>query len=62
MLLSKLQNHKIMGIFIAGVNETVKNEIKIQEKGFIGMLLGNFGVSELGSLLTGKGVMSSRRE
>ena len=47
---------------IAGVNETVKNELKIQEKGFIGMLLGNLGVSELGSLLTEKGVMSSRRE
>ena len=51
-----------MGILIAGVNETVKNELKIQEKGFIGMLLGNLGVSELGSLLTEKGVMSSRRE
>ena len=42
------------GILIDGVSETVKHEIKKQEGGFLGMLLGVLVDSMLGNRLTGK--------
>ena len=35
----------------------VKNEVKEQKGGFLSMLLGTLGVSLLGNMLAGKGVM-----
>ena len=42
-------------ILLKGVAETVKNETKEQEGGFLSMLLGTLGASLLSNLLTGKG-------
>ena len=42
------------GLLIKGVSETIKNETKEQEEGFLGMLLGTLGASLLGNLLAGK--------
>ena len=39
-----------------GVTETVQNQVKEQEGGFLGMLLGTVGASLLRNLLTGQGV------
>ena len=44
-------------ILLKGVTETVKNETKEQEGGFLILLLGTLGVSLLGNLLTGKGIV-----
>ena len=44
-------------LLIAGVSETLKNEAKEQEGGFLGMLLGTLGASLLGNLLTAKGTI-----
>ena len=42
------------GLLIKRVSETIKNEVKEQKGGFLGMLLGNLGTSLLGNLLIGK--------
>ena len=42
------------GLSLKGVTETVQNEIKEQQGGFLSMLLGTLGTSLLGNLLTGK--------
>ena len=39
---------------IKGVRETIKNEVKEQKGGFLGMSLGTLGAILLGNLLTGK--------
>ena len=39
---------------LKGVTETVQNEAKEQKGGFLSMLLGTFGASSLGNLLTGR--------
>ena len=39
------------GLLIVEVNETIKNEVKEQKRGFLGMLLGTLGASLLGNLL-----------
>ena len=44
------------GLLSKGVTESVQNEVKDQKGGFLSMLLGTFGASLLGNLLTGKGV------
>ena len=44
-------------ILLKGVTATVKNETKEQKGGFLSMLQGTLGVSLLGNLLTGKGVV-----
>ena len=44
-------------ILLKGVTETVKNETKEQKGGFLILLLGTLGVSLLGNLLTGKGIV-----
>ena len=51
-----------MGVLIDGVSKTVKNEMKEQELGFFGMLLGTLGASMLGNMLTGKGFVREGRE
>ena len=40
-----------------GVGQTIKNDGKEQESGFLSILLGSLGASSLGNLLTGKGVI-----
>ena len=45
------------GLLIKGVSETIKNEVKEQKWGFLGMFLGTLGASLLGYLLTGKGTI-----
>ena len=45
------------GLLIKSISETIKNEVKIQKGGFLGMLLGTLGASLLGNLLTGKGTV-----
>ena len=45
------------GLLKKGVSKTTKNEVKEQKGGFLGMLLGTFGASSLGNLLTGKGII-----
>ena len=42
------------GSLMKGVNETIKNEVKEQKGGFLGMLLGILGASLLVNLLRGK--------
>ena len=42
------------GLLIKGVSETIKNEAKEQEGGFLNMLLGTLGASLLGKLLISK--------
>ena len=46
------------GILLKGVSKTIENETKEQRGEFLSMLLGTFGASLLGNLLTdGKGIM-----
>ena len=44
-------------ILLKGVTKTIKNETKIQKRGFLSMLLGTLGASLLGNLLSGKGIV-----
>ena len=46
---------KESGLLIKGISEGIKNGVKEQKGGFLGMLLGTLGASLLGNLLTGKG-------
>ena len=56
-LIKALENS---GILLKGVSKTIKNETKEQRGGFFSMLLGTFGSSLLGNLLTGgKGIMGT---
>ena len=41
------------GILLKGVSKTIENETKEQKGGFLSMLLGTFGASLLGNLLSG---------
>ena len=45
------------GLFLDGITETVKNEVKEQRDGFLSMLLGTLGASLLGNMLSGRGVI-----
>ena len=51
-----VQSLENSGLLLAGVTETVQNEVKEQKGGFISMLLGTLGATLLGNLLTGKGL------
>ena len=53
-IIKELENSDIL---LKGVSKTVENEIKKQRGGFLSMLLGTLGVSLLGNLLTGKGII-----
>ena len=50
------------GLLLNGVTESVQNEIKEQNRGFLSMWLGTLGASLLGNLLTGKGVNKKVKE
>ena len=45
------------GLLLEGVSETIKNEAKEQKGGILSMLLVTLGVSLLGNMLAGKGIM-----
>ena len=45
------------GLLIESVSETIQSETKEQKSIFLGILLGTFGASLLGNLLTTKRVM-----
>ena len=57
-ILKSLENSVVL---IGGVSETVKCQIKKQEGGFLGMLLGTLGASMLGNMLTEKGPVRAGR-
>ena len=42
------------GLLLKGVSETIQNEGKEQNEGFLSMLLGTSGASLLGDILAGK--------
>ena len=42
------------GLLIKGVSQAIKNEVREQKGGFLGMLLGTLGATLLGNLLAGK--------
>ena len=44
------------GILLNGISKKIKNDIKNQSGGALGMLLGTLGASLLGNLLSGKGI------
>ena len=44
------------GLLLKGVTESVQNEVKQQNGGFLSMLLGTLDAKLLGNLLTGKGI------
>ena len=50
------------GLLLEGVSETIKNQAKEQKGGFLSMLLGTLGVSLLGNMLAGKGVVRAGEE
>ena len=60
-LLKIIKSLEDSGILLNGVTETVKNQVKEQQGGFLSMLLGTLGASLLGDLLTknlsGRGVI-----
>ena len=45
------------GSLTKGVSQTIRNEVKEQKGGFLGMLLGTLGASLLENLLTSKGTI-----
>ena len=47
-------------ILLKGVTNTIKNDTKEQNGGFLSMLLGNLGASLLENLLTGKRFVRAR--
>ena len=60
-LLKIVKSLEDSGILLNGITETVKNEVKEQNGGFLSMLLGTLGASLIGDLLTknlsGRGVI-----
>ena len=51
-----VQNLEDSNILLKGVT-IIKNKIKEQKGGLLGMLLGNLGASLLGNMLAGKGIV-----
>ena len=49
-LLKIVKSLEDSGIFLDGITETVKNEVKERKGGFLPMLLGMLGASLLGDL------------
>ena len=47
------------GLLLDGITETVKNEVKVQNGGFLSMLLGTLRASLLGNMLAGRGVVTA---
>ena len=52
-----VESFEEFGLLIKCVSETIQNEAKEQNRGFLEMLLGTLGTRYLENLLTGKGVM-----
>ena len=52
-IITALEEHDILS---KGVDKTLNNEIKKQERGMLSTILGTLAVSLLGNLLTGKGL------
>ena len=52
-----IQSIEDSNILLKGVTKTIQNETKEQKGRFLSMLLGTLGVSLLGNLLTGKGIL-----
>ena len=52
----------VTGLLIKGVSETIQNEAKKQEVGFLGMLLGTTGASLLRNSLRSKRVKAKLPE
>ena len=50
-----IKSQKNLGVLIDGISKTVKHEIKKQEGGYLGILLGTWGASMLGNVSTGIG-------
>ena len=46
-------------LLLKGVSETVQNEAREQQGGFLSMLLGTVGASLLGNILGGKGAIAT---
>ena len=44
-------------ILLKWITKTIKNETKEQKRGFLSMLFGTLGVSLLGNMLAGKGIV-----
>ena len=65
-LLKIVKSLEDSGTLLNGINETVKNEVKEQNGGFLSMFLGTLGASLLGDLLTkklsGRGVIRAGEE
>ena len=53
---------EVSDLLIKGVSETIKNEAKEQEDGFVSVLLGTFGASLLGNLITSKGKIRASQD
>ena len=56
-LLKIVKSLEDSGLLLDGIIETVKSEVKEQKCGFLSMLLGTLGVSLLGNMLAGIGVI-----
>ena len=53
----EMNDTMVSGLLIRGVSKTIKNKVKEQTEGFLGMLLDNLGASLLGDLLTRNGII-----
>ena len=53
---------EVSDLLIKGVSETIKNEAKEQEDGFVSVLLGTLGASLLGNLITSKGTIRASQD
>ena len=51
-----LKSLEYSGLLLKGVCETIENEAKVQNEGFLSMLLGTLGPNLLGNILPCKGM------
>ena len=56
-IMKTIKSLEELGLLVKGVSETVKNEAKGQEGGFLSMLLGTFVATLLENLFAGKGTI-----
>ena len=56
-ILKIVKSLEYSGLLLEGVGETIKNEAKEQEGGFLSILLGTLPASLLGNMIDGKGVI-----
>ena len=60
-IIKKVKSLECSGVLLKGVTETVQTEVKEQKGGFLSILLGTWGTSLLGNLLTGKEINRARK-